>query len=317
MEERAFRHNVYLIRSYGRSGPELNRDERVDDQELATTTELKTWEVARAATAAPLFFKGLKRSTQEVNGPQSLSYGGFGGANDTTPIALRELERLHGKDSVGTIVSVGTARPMAIQSLSILNRVREAFAKAATDSSIVATQLATQHLESYWRFNDSDGIDIARDEWNPNGITTRNSQIGKHTMEKITHAFNVWVSRTENNRLIEKCAQELVARRRGRTANQERWKVFATGVRSGDDNNREQFTVSPAATVLFESVLDSQFTEDLGNMGLQFTEDLGHMGSHFTEDLGNMGLQFSEDLGDIGRLSVDQARQSPVERTST
>jgi hypothetical protein len=198
----------------------------------------ETWEVARAATAAPLFFEELKTSTQGVDGRKTFSGAGFGTTNNPTLVALQELQSLYGKDSVGTIVSVGTALRREAGSRGILHRIKEVF-EAANEPKIVAAEMARKNLESYWRFEDTDGLDVALDEWRPNGITTRNSQIGKETMKKITNAFNSWVVRAETDRLIRECANELVARRRSRTADRERWKIFATGVRPEDDSNGE------------------------------------------------------------------------------
>jgi hypothetical protein len=200
---------------------------------------MKTWEVARAATAAPFLFDELKTSTQGADGRKTFSDAGFGITNNPTLVALQELQSLHGKDSVGTIVSVGTAPRREAGSRGTLHRIKESF-EAATEPKIVAAEMARKNLESYWRLEDTDGLDVALDEWKPNGITTRNSQIGKETMKRITSAFNIWVLRTENIRLIRECAQELVARRRSRTADRERWKVFATGVRPEDGNDGEQ-----------------------------------------------------------------------------
>jgi hypothetical protein len=203
---------------------------------------LKIWEVARAATAAPLFFEEFKTSTQGADDAKSVSDAGFGVANNPTQVALQELRSLHGKTGVGKTVSVGTVRSQ-VRSNGLLHRIKVGFA-AVNDPSSVAAEMASEHPESYWRFEDKDGIDITLDEWKPNGIATRNSQIGKRTTKKIITAFNVWASRTENIRLIESCAQELVAWRRSWTADRKRWKVFATGVRPEDEDNGGQFTIA-------------------------------------------------------------------------
>ncbi|KAJ4311622.1 hypothetical protein N0V94_007850 [Neodidymelliopsis sp. IMI 364377] len=184
---------------------------------------MEIWQVARAATAAPFYFKPLKLEDPKV--PKRRRYfsdGGFGSENNPCYLGIRELQTLHGHDShnnggVGVVVSIGTARAdrsSTSNNLSV-NNVHEAFEYLK--------------LKDYWRFDDNCGLHVKLDEWKPNGWFTSGNRSGSTTLATITNAFNAWATQIDNMKALKACASDLVARRRTRIHNSSRWARYAAG----------------------------------------------------------------------------------------
>lgn len=179
---------------------------------------LKIWEIARAATAATLFFDPFKIKS----GKDEFTYedAGFGQYNNPTLPGILEIEGMHGRESVGIVVSIGTSRKDHVRGRGILSKVRN-----VVD---VATNPEKGHLDAqnylakdekdadYFRLNQPNSLEISLDEWKP-----------PTTMEKIRHHFYQWSH--ENQDLLIRCARELVFRRRERMSHPTRWEYFATG----------------------------------------------------------------------------------------
>src|SRR5205085_1147612 len=72
--------------------------------------KFQIWEVARAATAAPLYFEPLKIEIPGNTGHLLFTDGGFNYTNNPTAEGTREIEDLSGSNSIGVVVSIGTAR---------------------------------------------------------------------------------------------------------------------------------------------------------------------------------------------------------------
>lgn len=190
--------------------------------------DMEIWEVARAATAAPMYFKEI-RFKQLANNQSTKVYfsdGGFGHINNPAQLGIHELQKLYGKSNVGVVVSVGTARADDEPGgKNIFKRVKQAF-NTATNPQNVADQLDQYGLSNYWRFNDDKGLKIELDEWKPNGPFTKHH--GQETIDTIKNEFNRWARKRANIRYLEECARELVRRRRKRTENKSKWERFAT-----------------------------------------------------------------------------------------
>lgn len=201
-----------------------------DNQNDASAEDLQIWEVARAATAAPMYFKELPVRREMADGETTIYYsdGGFGQTNNPTYEGISEIESLHGGKgsvNVGVVVSVGTSRKkLEAGGKSIFKRVKTSFDRA-TDPQVVHEKVEREDLQHYWRFNDFDGVDVDLDEWKPNGYFTKHP--GTKTLKKITNDFNAWVM---NGHLddLRSCAKELVARRRARIRKPAQWDVYAT-----------------------------------------------------------------------------------------
>lgn len=197
--------------------------------------DFEIWEVAGAATAAPFFFDPLKIDIPGSKEHMSLTDAGFGHNNNPTKEGTNEIEWMYGTESIGIVVSVGTARrdegdlkrgPFAFKSKL------EQIAQNATDTERVHTDMETNSSKdefSYYRLNDPDGLKMQLDEWEPkpSRFNGKDSGSGSKTLERIRNAFNNWVA--NNTDQIQQCAEELVECRRLRSANRAKWERYATG----------------------------------------------------------------------------------------
>lgn len=193
----------------------------------------EVWEVARAATAAQFYFEPLKIELPGNAGCLLFSDGGFG-ANNPTQIAIDELEDLYGRDSVGLVVSVGTARNDEIKKkpgfLMTIPSATKEYANKATDPEVVHRSMARKRpRDEYFRINDPGRLDIELDDWKPRR-SKGDSISGSTTLTDIAHAFNEWASRTENIAYLKDCAVKLVQCRHQRMLTA-KWECFATGAR--------------------------------------------------------------------------------------
>ena len=159
--------------------------------------------------------------------------GGFGHANNPTVEGTYELEDLYGDDTVGIIVSVGTARKDASKKeMTIRRETRKAFA-IVTDPEGAHKAMSRHSKRSnllYYRLNDPGRLDVDLDEWEPKR-TIFNKASGSETLKKMRAAFATWASDTEVGDRLRDCAAALVQCRRSRLKDEDKWERFATGAR--------------------------------------------------------------------------------------
>ena len=195
--------------------------------------DFEIWEVARAATAAQFYFEPLKIELPGNAGFLLFSDGGFG-ANNPTQVAIDELEDLYDGDSVGLVVSIGTARNDEIKKkprffMAVPSAAKD-FANKATDPEVVHKRMARERPhDEYFRINDPGRLDVEPDEWKPRQNSAK-SLSGSKTSTDITHAFNEWAAKTKNVAYLKDCAAKLV-RCRHRRMHTPKWECFATGAR--------------------------------------------------------------------------------------
>jgi hypothetical protein len=191
-------------------------------------TNFEIWQIARAATAAPFYFDRLKVKLEDKEA--IFEDGGFGKSNNPTIEGIQEIKKLHGKDSVGVVVSVGTARADHVQGTGILHRVRKMGHIATNPDDVhkeVERLLASAQLNEtadrfdYFRLNAPGLLNIALDEWKPKS--------GEKTLEKIRKEFYQWLANTDIQEDLESCARQLVTCRRERALDRHRWEHFAIG----------------------------------------------------------------------------------------
>ncbi|KAI0379889.1 FabD/lysophospholipase-like protein [Hypomontagnella monticulosa] len=212
------------------------------------------WHVARATTAAPLYFKPLELTTdadlmRATTNPQPrrrittrssiaaasrqqverLEDGGFGRANNPSKEMLDEIRRqlpVHMK--VGIFVSIGTARPRGqltgIRQWRLIKRTIALLGDPEpihTDMEETATKEPTF---SYFRLNKSSHeLHVEMDDWVPKGT-------GQETITRMTNAFNARAAEVDMVQKLQRCAKELVTARRARAhANPAKWNRFALG----------------------------------------------------------------------------------------
>lgn len=217
--------------------------------------DFEIWEVARAATAAPFFFEPL-----ELEIPRSTEYmrftdAGISDTNNPTLVGTKEIERANGTNSIGIVVSVGSARRDENNPKKIFMASKaklKDITQNATDTRRIHDELKEKAKRtgfSYYRLNDPKGLKMKLDNWEPKR-SLFNGPRGGRTIENIEIAFNQCCARTHINRQLEECAAELVRCRKSRVHNRAAWERFATGAKftcrfirceREDFFNREQF----------------------------------------------------------------------------
>ena len=169
------------------------------------------------------------------SGPTYFTDGGYGFQNNPTKVGIEEIEEKYGIDSVGTIISIGTARenkPTKSGFFSFPSKMEQAFSKA-TDPEVVHRELeakAGHYL--YFRLNNPGTLEIALDDWKPRvGVFNklRRSFIpGSETMRIIHNNIYQWAADPSNVQKLQRCAEMLVQQRRERTHDRARWERYAT-----------------------------------------------------------------------------------------
>lgn len=191
-------------------------------------TNFEVWQVARAATAAPWYFDELKVPIRPGSHNHTLfTDGGFDLTNNPTGQGVSEIKEATGNDSVGIVVSIGTARCDDGAGSSLVARLKGNIARSTDPERIHQDMDGACRGEggfSYHRLNAPGTLDMELDEWLPRGT-------GKITLDKITNSFNGWAVHHLTNSNFRRCAKELVKRRRARTTDRALWERYATGAK--------------------------------------------------------------------------------------
>jgi hypothetical protein len=147
--------------------------------------------------------------------------GGFGESNNPTDLGIQEIRRLG--HTVGTVVSVGTARADALYGTGILGRIKMMSDKATNPENVHARveERADREDFDYFRLNAPGFLEVDLDEWKPKS--------GARTLEKIRRRFNEWLRDPQNDEDLQDCAKALVRQRRARAMDRDQWQHFAIG----------------------------------------------------------------------------------------
>lgn len=198
--------------------------------------EFEIWQVARAATAAPLYFEPLKVERARASGHILFTDGGFSHTNNPTRTGKSEIKVLRGSDSIGIVVSVGTARKKKEESSSawvrFVNKIpREMrdMAHELSDPEAVHDEMLQEQESPYYRLNHPDGLDIELDRWEPKQ-NLFSKDAGSTTITTIRNAFAHWACDKKTMNDLSNCAKALVDCRRKRM-NTPKWERYATAVR--------------------------------------------------------------------------------------
>ena len=245
----------YLIRSYDheeQSTPENSsrpatqssrtntdmsgRKKSLDNINYDKAQQLEVWQVARAATAAKLYFEPLRIENARAGGFTEFRDGGFSQANNPTRTGKHEIEDLHGYTSIDIIVSVGTARKLVEEAkketfFSTIPNLANEFAATATDPEKTHDEMKRDQRRNkfpYYRLNDPGGLKIDLDEWEPKSRTYNKKKSGIQTIADMKSSFAEWAAKLENIKTLQECATALVARRRKRMSTN-KWERYATG----------------------------------------------------------------------------------------
>ncbi|KAK7180469.1 phosphorylase superfamily protein [Paraphaeosphaeria sporulosa] len=229
--------SLYLLRSYDHqntSDKTLEETYPILNFDLAESMSI--WQVARAATAAPFYFKELVFRPNGENSRVSYSDGGFGQTNNPTEVAIEEINLLHREGNLGVILSIGTAKADNKRGGSGARAHIEQAFETATNPKVVHHNVAKRRYPHYWRLNDESGLYISLDDWRPSYFTR---QPGYRTISVIRERFSEWMQRADVVRMLDTCAAELVSRRRKRAQHEHLWERFATGISQFQCRNRE------------------------------------------------------------------------------
>lgn len=210
----------------------------IDLMNYGEAQRLHIWEVARAATAAPSYFKPL-RVIIGSEGESLFQDGGFGRLNNPSLEGKSEIRNLHGANRLGIAVSVGTAKTEEEGAQSSIIGILRSLAAVATNVEAAHQDMENaSHEENfgYYRFNaeGDHALQTPMDEWKPKWIKARLSSTtsGHRTLKDITNAYANWLRETPDIiDLFQECARVLVRKRRLR-ASQERlsqWEAYALG----------------------------------------------------------------------------------------
>ena len=191
-------------------------------------SDLEIWEVARAASAAPFYFKPHEVKKNNVK-RIVLTDGGVGPTINPTREGILDIEEETGRSSVNIVVSIGTAKKLHPQATQIIPQVKAIIDRAA-DPGAVHGQVLQMKREidfEYFRLDDPGALDMELDEWKPRPRMGRERSGGK-TIERIEAAFYKWAQKGKSQGDLRACANYLVACRRRRALSASKWERFAT-----------------------------------------------------------------------------------------
>ena len=230
-------HTARSTMSASQSTRQMEKAPRTLNYEKAQKFEI--WQVARAATAAPWYFEPLKVEKARTSGHIYFTDGGFSRNNNPTRRGQLEIEELHGSNSIGIVVSVGTARTENVDRNSqwwrFVNKVpreMKGMAHDLSDPEQVHEDMQKEQEKQdfpYFRLNHRDGLNIELDRWEPKQGWFK-PPAGSKTISIIDNAFGRWACDVPTINVLKDCATRLVECRR-RRMHTPKWERFATGAR--------------------------------------------------------------------------------------
>jgi hypothetical protein len=223
---------VYIFRTY-RHVPAT--DENQIELNPGPAHNIPTWQVARATSAAPTYFKEMKIRTR--TGTTTHLDGGFGSANNPVLHAVREVNQMSGnvENPIALTISIGTGmsrHPSPFDGNGFLGKWGAFFrftTHIASDSEQTHLNMQGWHNTPsrrgrYHRFNVDSGLeDIKLGEWETAGTECI-------TIEKIESATTAYLQKPEVQSRLRYFAEILVDNRRARSCDQSKWNIVATGL---------------------------------------------------------------------------------------
>lgn len=199
-----------------------------------SATDWEVVQIARAATAAELYFPPVKVEEENAR----YSDGGFSDSNNPTMQGIDDIRERWGMHSLGIVVSVGTARHESLSQSKrwkIRGRVRK-WTDRMTDPQPIHIRAKNESKDEnfgfpYFRFTAKGDIalKIDLDEWKPrHRFRLSNSKpSGYKTTDEISDKFRRWLDNQYVQTKLTECAAELVEARRLRMKQEAEWERFA------------------------------------------------------------------------------------------
>lgn len=249
---------LWIFRSYDNFSPQ-GQEPTEGPLNPGRGTKFAAWKVARAATAAYLYFKpleialddgevirrpttrlsrmltgGLNKQQGATEGKRRtrktalLSDAGFVRVNNPSTKVLEELRSIfrNGPKKVANWVSIGTARQISPHGISTLSSILKKAVAELGDPEGEHQQMSRLKPKEfeYYRLNEPDGLPgIEMDDWQPR----RSPNSGAETIGVMKAAFNRWVAEPANQAVVQKAATSLLEIRRARTSDRSMWERFA------------------------------------------------------------------------------------------
>ena len=209
----------FLFRSYDQPRPP-NPSSECFGRSLPETDTFAIWQVARATSAAPFYFKPLRLNNNKY-------YDAAVDLNNPSWEAVKEVSLLaHGSaDAIDVLLSIGAGNTR-------LNTPKSKFGGGRLEKDLAnisgfihhQVRLESENLFKYYRLDVGEGLQHVRiNEW-------KTKSNGKTTLQKIREATAKYLEEQGVRSQCYKCALHLVKIRvqRARTM---RWESFATGTR--------------------------------------------------------------------------------------
>ncbi|KAL8703259.1 MAG: hypothetical protein Q9201_003565 [Fulgogasparrea decipioides] len=181
------------------------------------SSEFDIWEVARATSAAPSYFKSTRLYEYRY-------YGAAVNVNNPSLEVYEEVSHLNKvHESIELLLSLGTGNAKGNTT-----KAKHSLQKELNDISDLVHRKVVEASEkdafSYYRWDVQDGLqDVRLDEWKPGSS-------GEMTLARIERATNRYLESKHVRDTIRGCAISLVNARMLR-AQTMRWESYATGTR--------------------------------------------------------------------------------------
>lgn len=247
---------AYLLRTYSHYYADDSPQDIIPYNEGADP--LKIWEVTRATSAAPFYFRMLET---KVNGEQKIFKDGGIRENNPTAAALNEFNSMY-YDKVRyptLLLSIGTGLSDSVQdgfasvwpgpfgntkvvrhlmeNLAILRNVLIRYTDGETLHKHIRTFVANGEHSWYKRLNVDDGLqNMPLDDWVKGDWHGQHNVPGGKSLSRMEEATKIYLERdykrevdsyAEPSIMIEQTAEKLVRQRRAREKiGGERWETF-------------------------------------------------------------------------------------------
>lgn len=242
---------MYLIRSYDHKKELLNENHfsnfssvtSMDSEGIQHTTgksehpfrninygpaeHMEVWQVARAATAAPQYFRPFYNPNSSSKESFDLFLDGGLASKNPTWEGVQEIWDLNGRESLNVVLSVGDAQIYQTFSRN-LKKSLKLISEIGSDAERVHEQVQREskykgNAFAYFRLDATWSSNVPMNEYNPGDTGTS----GSKTFEKMRKSFEEWADTVEER--FQRCAFLLVQQRRLRTLDRGQWETYSTG----------------------------------------------------------------------------------------